>query len=78
MDHLNYLKNEKCYKPETLQGVRIILQDLKKFQVDITAFAWLPWQSLIRLVLFLPFVDETLLKTGNFYMLPDFTIVKLK
>ena len=35
-----YLKNDKCYKPETLGGVRGVLQNLKKFQVDITAFAW--------------------------------------
>ena len=37
MDHLKYLKNEKCYKPETLEGVRSILQGLQKFQVDIKA-----------------------------------------
>ena len=35
-----YLKNDKCYKPETFGGVRGILQGLKKFQSDITAFAW--------------------------------------
>ena len=35
-----YLKNDKCYKPETFGGVRGILQGLKKLQVDITAFAW--------------------------------------
>ena len=35
-----YLKNDKCYKPETFEGVRGTLQDLKKFQVDKTAFAW--------------------------------------
>ena len=38
--HPKYLKNNKCYKPETLRGVRGILQGLKKFQFDITAFAW--------------------------------------
>ena len=35
-----YLKNDRYYKPETLGGVRGILQGLKKFQVYITAFAW--------------------------------------
>ena len=30
MDHLMYLKNDKCYKPETLGGDRGILQSLKK------------------------------------------------
>ena len=38
--HLQYLKNEKCYKPETFRGVRSILQGLKKLQVGITVFAW--------------------------------------
>ena len=36
----HYLKNNKCYKPETFRGVRGTLQDFKKFQVDITIFAW--------------------------------------
>ena len=36
-----YLKNDKCYKPETLEGVRDILEGLKKFQADITTvLAW--------------------------------------
>ena len=28
-----YLKNDKCYKPETLGGVRGILQGLKNFKL---------------------------------------------
>ena len=39
MDHPKYLKNDKHYKSETLGGVRGILQGLKQFKVDITAFA---------------------------------------
>ena len=35
-----YLQNDKRYKHETFRGVRGILQGLKKFQADITAFAW--------------------------------------
>ena len=35
-----YLDNNKCYKPEPLGGVRGILQGFKKYQVDMTAFAW--------------------------------------
>ena len=34
-----YLQSDKCYKSETLGGVRGILQGHKKFQVDITGFA---------------------------------------
>ena len=47
-----YLENDKCYKHESLGGVKGILQGLKKFQSDITAFGWLPWQLLNHLVLF--------------------------
>ena len=35
---LSYLKNDKCYKSETLGAVRGILQGYKKFIVDITTF----------------------------------------
>ena len=38
MDYPKYLKNDKRYQSETLRGVRGILQSLKTFQVDITAF----------------------------------------
>ena len=30
IDHPKYLKNDKCYKPETLGGVRAVHQGLKK------------------------------------------------
>ena len=39
-ESLQYLKNDKCYKPKILRGVRGICQGLRKCQVDITAFAW--------------------------------------
>ena len=39
MDHPKYLKNDKHCKSETLGAVKGILQGLKKFKVDITAFA---------------------------------------
>ena len=43
MDPPSHLKNNnKCYEAETLGGVRSILQGLKNFQVDISAFVWLP------------------------------------
>ena len=43
-----YLKSKKCYKRETVGGVRDKggVQGFEKFQVDITAFVWLPWQLL--------------------------------
>ena len=34
-----YLKNNKCYKHETLGDVRGVRQRLEKYQADITAFA---------------------------------------
>ena len=39
-DPPKYLKNDKRYKPETFGGVRGMLHVLKKFEVDITVFAW--------------------------------------
>ena len=52
MDSLSYLKNNKRYKVETLGDVIGVTQALKKCQVDVSAFIWLPWQPLNRLVLF--------------------------
>ena len=63
-----YLKNNKCYRLEIFRGVREYLLRSKKFYNDITASVWLPWQLL----------DKTALKTSNFQMLPEMTIIKIK
>ena len=47
---ISRMTNAISLKP--LGGVRGILQGLKKFQVDMAAFVWLPWQLLNHPVLF--------------------------
>ena len=47
-----YLKNDKWHKVETLRGVRGIFQGLQKYQIEIIAFVFLPWQLINFLVFF--------------------------
>ena len=68
----SYLRNDKCYIPKTLGGVSFKVS--KNFQVDVTAFARLPWQATITWC-FLPFIEEIELKTVNFQMLLKFNII---
>ena len=46
------VENDKPYEHEALGGVRGIFQGLRKVQIDITAFVWLPWQSPSAFLLF--------------------------
>ena len=52
MDHPRYLNNDKCYKLESLGGVRGMLEGLKEFQVDLTTSVNFTQQSLNHLVFF--------------------------
>ena len=64
-------------KLKSWELLRGILQGLKKFQVDIS-FHLVTMATAQSPDAFLPFIDETVLKTTIFQILPEFTIIKLK
>ena len=48
----HYLINTWLYKCQILQGIRDILQGLRKYKVCKKSFVWLPWQLFDKMVLF--------------------------
>ena len=65
-DPPQYLKNEKCYKPETFRGFKSILQGNKKLQVFYNSFCLVTMATSQSPSAFWPLVNEKLPKTGSF------------